>query len=67
MNQAEISAVFSNLGLPLVDKGIEDILQSKKQMMRDIYQTNPENIYRVTVSNGTGKNVKHANLERSSY
>lgn len=68
MNPDEIHAVFSNLGISLIDQGKEQVLEAKRRWGRDVDYQGSESHYHVIVSNGTGqKNIGNAKLERRSY
>lgn len=67
VDEAKISAVFSSLGLSLVDRGVSEITEAKKQMAKHLGLSKQESCYRVIVSNGTGLSKKYnAKLERST-
>lgn len=69
LSKVEIEAVFASMGLPLIERGIEDIRDAKESFSSPM--SSPERpviLQRLVVSNGTGRIVKdeksHAQLER---
>lgn len=68
MKEADVFAVFSQLGIPLAEQGKQKIQETKNQFFRRI--TNEHQIrYRITASDGTGKQEtqENAKLERSPF
>lgn len=69
MNQAEIAAVFSSLGISLIDQGKGRVLEDQRKLGKESGAADSmRSSYRVTVSNGTGQqNFNNAKLERRTY
>lgn len=67
MNQAEIAAVFSRLGISLIDQGKDRVLEDQRKMGQGV-EAESIPFYRIIVSNGTGqKQLNNAKLERRPY
>jgi hypothetical protein len=69
LSRAEIEAVFVEMNLPLIERGMDEI-QAAKDRLVGIGQPSSggsQVVQRMVVSNGTGKttntNQKHAKLE----
>ena len=72
LSRAEIEAVFVEMNLPLIERGMDEI-QAAKDRLVGIGQPSSgggQIVQRMVVSNGTGKTTsttqKHAELERRS-
>lgn len=71
-NQIQVDTVFHELGLPLIEKGIDEIEADREHLIdwhtHDVHDPHDyKKEYEVIVSNGTGKSVLkaiNAELER---
>ena len=66
MNQKQILETFKAMGLPLKDRGIQEIAESKKALIAEFYNIDNKESYEVVVSGGTGGTPKNAQLERNT-
>lgn len=66
----QINSAFTALNLPLIERGMHEVLVAKGKLGAPQEQENRDNvIHRVVLSNGTGKShIDHnAKLERRTY